>query len=457
MQEDNITALTAAVRGSVITPASPEYESARKVYNAMIDRRPAIIVRCANVRDVRTAIDFAREQGLTVAVRGGGHNGAGLAVCDDGLVIDLSCMKSVRVDPATNTVRAESGCTQADINHAAGGFGLAVPVGVISTTGIAGLTLGGGTGYLTRKYGLALDNLLEADLVLADGSFMTASAKNNPDLFWAIRGGGGNFGVVTSFLFKAHPVPQVFAGPMLWDWEHAREVLEWYREISPNLPEDLYGFLAFLTVPPGPPFPEELHLKVMCGIVWAYSGPLDQAEAAFQPIRKFRAPRFELVGPMPYLTLQSLFDALYPPGHQWYWRGDFLNEIPDAAIDQHLKFGSQLPTLQSTMHLYPVDGFPARIDRSETAFSFRDAKWSMVIVGVDPEPANAAKITAWTKDYWAALHPYSMGGAYVNFMMEEGADRIKATYRDNYQRLVAVKGKYDPTNFFHVNQNIKPN
>jgi FAD/FMN-containing dehydrogenase len=456
MQKENITALIAAVRGNVITPANPEYETARKVYNAMIDRRPAIIVRCANVRDVRTAIEFAREHGLAVAIRGGGHNGAGLAVCDDGLVIDLSSMKGVHVDPTTSTVRAESGCTQADLNHAAGAFGLAVPMGVISTTGIAGLTLGGGTGYLTRKYGLALDNLLEADLVLADGSFVTASPENNPDLFWAIRGGGGNFGVVTSFLFKAHPVPQVFAGPMLWDLEHAREVLEWYRHISPSLPEDLYGFFAFLTVPPGPPFPEELHLKVMCGIVWAYSGSLDQTEEAFQPIRKFRAPRFELVGPMPYLTLQSLFDALYPPGHQWYWRGDFLNEIPDAAIDQHLKFGSQLPTLQSSMHIYPVDGFPGRIDRSETAFSFRDAKWSMVIVGVDPDPANAAKITAWTKDYWAALHPYSMGGAYVNFMMDEGKDRIKATYRDNYQRLVEVKRKYDPTNFFHVNQNIKP-
>lgn len=457
MQEDKTAALAAATRGSVITLGSPEYETARKVYNAMIDRHPDAIVRCANVADVRTAVAFAQENALTVAVRGGGHNGAGLGVCDDGLVIDLSSMRGIRVDPATRTVRAEAGCTQADLNHAAGGFGLSVPAGVISTTGIAGLTLGGGTGYLTRKYGLTLDNLLEADLVLADGSFVTASAKNNPDLFWAIRGGGGNFGVVTSFLFQAHPVSQVFAGPMLWDWEHAREVLEWYRDISSSLPEDLYGFFAFLQVPPGPPFPEELHLKIMCAIIWAYCGPLDQAENAFHPVRKFRTPRLELTGPMPYLALQSMFDALYPPGDQWYWRGDFLNEIPDAAIEQHLKFGAQLPTFKSTMHLYPVDGFSGRIDRNATAFSFREAKWSMVIVGVDPEPANAAKITAWTKDYWAAVHPYSMGGAYVNFMMEEGTDRVKATYRDSYQRLVAVKRKYDPTNFFHVNQNIKPN
>lgn len=456
MQDDKITALTAAIRGNVITPASPEYDATRKVYNAMIDRYPDVIVRCANVTDIRTAIEFAREHGLTVAIRGGGHNGAGLGVCDHGLVIDLSLLKGVRVDPGTRTVRAEAGCTQADLNHAAGGFGLAVPVGVISTTGIAGLTLGGGTGYLTRKYGLALDNLLEADLVLADGSFITASAKSNPDLFWAIRGGGGNFGVVTSFLFQAHPVTQVFGGPMLWDWEHAQEVLEWFRDTSTNLPDDLYGFFAFLTVPPGPPFPEEIHRKIMCGVVWAYTGPMDQVEEAFRPIRKFRTPRFELTGPMPYLALQSMFDGLYPPGDQWYWRGDFLDQIPAAAIEQHLKFGSQLPTLKSTMHLYPVDGLAGRIGRNDTAFSFRDAKWSMVIVGVDPEPENAAKITAWTKAYWEALHPHSMGGAYVNFMMEEGVDRIKATYRDNYQRLVAIKRKYDPTNFFHVNQNIKP-
>jgi FAD/FMN-containing dehydrogenase len=456
MQDDKITAFTAAIRGNVITLASPEYGTTRKVYNAMIDRYPDVIVRCANVTDVRTSIEFARENGLTVAIRGGGHNGAGLGVCDHGLVIDLSLMKGVRVDPGARTVRAEAGCTQADLNHAAGGFGLAVPAGVISTTGIAGLTLGGGTGYLTRKYGLALDNLLEADLVLADGSLITASAKSDPDLFWAIRGGGGNFGVITSFLFQAHPVSQVFGGPMLWDWEHAQEVLEWFRDTSTNLPDDLYGFFAFLTVPPGPPFPEELHRKIMCGIVWAYSGPMDQVEEAFRPIRKFRTPRFELTGPMPYLALQSMFDALYPPGDQWYWRGDFLDEIPAAAIEQHLKFGSQLPTLKSTMHLYPVDGFAGRIGRGDTAFSFREAKWSMVIVGVDPEPENAAKITTWTKEYWAALHPYSMGGAYVNFMMEEGVDRIKATYRENYQRLVAVKRKYDPNNFFHVNQNIKP-
>jgi FAD/FMN-containing dehydrogenase len=448
--------LAISPQGRVITPASSEYEVARKVHNEMIDRRPDFIVRCADVADVRTAVNFARHEHLTVAVRGGGHSGAGFGVCDHGLVIDLSLMKEVRVDHVTNTVRAEAGCTQADLNQAAHGHGLAVPAGVISTTGIAGLTLGGGTGYLTRKYGLTLDNLLEAEVVLSDGRLVTASAKENDDLFWAVRGGGGNFGIVTSFLFRGCPVDQVFAGPMLWEMEHARELLKWYREISLALPEELYGFFAFLKVPPGPPFPEELHHKTMCAIVWAYCGPLDKVEEAFRPVRRFRAPKFELTGPMPYTALQGMFDGVYPPGLQWYWRGDFVAELPDQAIEEHLKFAEQMPTLHSTMHLYPVDGAAGRVGRHETAFSYREAKWSMVIVGVDPDPANAEKITSWTKDYWSALHPYSLGGSYVNFMMEEGVDRIKATYRDNYDRLVAIKRKYDPHNFFHVNQNIRP-
>jgi FAD/FMN-containing dehydrogenase len=456
MLEETVSKLAASLRGSVITPASNEYEAARKVYSGTIDRHPDAIVRCANVADVRTAVNFARDEGVTAAIRGGGHSGAGFGVCDHGLVIDLSPMKGVRVDPATNTVRAEGGCTQADLNHAAHSFGLAVPVGVLSTTGIAGLTLGGGTGYLTRKYGLALDNLLEADLVLADGRFVTVSAKENQDLFWAIRGGGGNFGIVTSFFYRGCPVDQVYAGPMFWEMEHAREVMQWYREVSLALPEEMYGFFAFLKVFPAPPFPEELHGKTMCGIIWAYCGPMEKVEEAFRPVREFRTAKFEMMGSMSYPALQSMFDALYPPGLQWYWRGDFLAQIPDEAIDEHLKFGEQLPTLHSTMHFYPVDGAASRVGGNDTAFSYRDAKWSMAIVGVDPEPTNAEKITAWTKNYWTAVHPYSLGGAYVNFMMEEGIDRIKATYRDNYGRLVEIKRQYDPDNFFHINQNIRP-
>jgi FAD/FMN-containing dehydrogenase len=422
----------------------------------MIDRRPDAIVRCADVADIMTVVNFARNDGVVVAVRGGGHNGAGLGVCDRGIVIDLSSMKGVLVDPAVKTIWAEAGCTQADLSHAAHDFGLAVPLGVISSTGIAGLTLGGGTGYLTRKYGLTVDNLIEANLVLADGRFVTASATENPDLFWAIRGGGGNFGIVTSFLFRGCPVDQVFAGPMLWEMEHARELLEWYREVAPSQPEELSGLFAFLQVPPGPPFPVELHGKTMCGIVWAYCGRLEELENVFRPVRKFRAPKFELMGLMPYTVLQSMFDAMYPPGLQWYWRGDFFDQIPDRAIDEHLKFGERVPTLHSTMQLYPVDGAVSRVDRHETAFSYRDAKWSMVIVGVDPDPANAEKIRTWTKEYWAALHPYSLGGAYVNFMMDEGIGRVKATYRDNYDRLLDIKRKYDANNFFRINQNITP-
>src|ERR1700688_604915 len=456
LNEATIADFRASLHGGLIEPGDSSYDAARKVYNGMIDRRPRLIARCADVADVMSAVKFGRTHRLLVAIRGGGHNAGGLGVCDDGLVIDLSPMNYVRVDPKKRTVLAGGGALWGDVDHATHAFGLAVPAGIISTTGVGGLTLGGGIGHLTRQCGLTIDNLLAVDMVLADGRFVTASATENPDLFWAVRGGGGNFGIVTSFLFRGCPVDQVFAGPMLWEMEHARELLEWYREVAPAQPEDLSGLFAFLKVPPGSPFPEELHGKTMCGIVWAYCGPLDVVEEAFRPVRKFRTPRFELMGSMPYPALQSMFDAIYPPGLQWYWRGDFLGQIPDRAIDEHLKFGEQVPTLHSTMQLYPVDGAVSRVDRHETAFSYRDAKWSMVIVGVDPDPANAEKITAWTKDYWAALHPYSLGGAYVNFMMDEGIDRVKATYRDNYDRLLEIKRKYDPNNFFRINQNINP-
>jgi FAD/FMN-containing dehydrogenase len=445
-----------SVRGEVIGPNDEGYESARKVYNAMIDKRPGLIARCSDVADVIAAVNFARENGLLLAIRGAGHNGAGLGICDDGLVMDLSHMKGVRVDPVSRTVRVEGGATWGDVDHATHGFGLAVPSGIVSTTGVGGLTLGGGHGYLARKYGLTIDNLVEADVVLADGRLVTASDKNNEDLFWAIRGGGGNFGVVTSFLFRAQPVKTVYAGPVLWSLDRSAEVMRWYREFMPTVSEDLYGFFAFLNVPPGPPFPERLHAKTMCGIVWCYTGPSENAEQEFRPILHFGPPDFAHVGPMPFPTLQGLFDALMPPGLQWYWKGDFVRELSDAAIAEHLKHGSTLPTRLSTMHLYPVDGAVNRVGKNDTAFSHRDSRWSMVIAGIDPDPANNERITTWAKDYWSALHPYSAGGAYVNFMMEEGQDRVKATYGDNYERLVAVKRKWDPENLFRVNQNIKP-
>jgi FAD/FMN-containing dehydrogenase len=293
-------------------------------------------------------------------------------------------------------------------------------------------------------------------VVLADGRFVTASANENSDLFWAIRGGGGNFGVVTSFLFKAHPIHTNYAGPMLWPMEDAPEILRWYRDFIVKAPNSLNGFFAFLTVPPGPPFPEHLHNKKMCGIVWCYTGPLDKAERVFKPIRKFKPPALDLVGPIPHPALQSMFDALYPPGLQWYWKADFVRKLSDEAIALHVEHGALLPTMHSTMHLYPIDGKARSIRNGATPWSYRDANWAGVIVGVDPNQANKERITDWAKDYWTAVHPHSAGGAYINFMMDEGADRVRATYGKSYDRLAKIKKRYDPANLFRVNQNIAP-
>lgn len=325
---------------------------------------------------------------MLIAVRGGGHNAGGLGICDDGLVIDLSLINYTRVDPHDRTVRVGGGCTWYAVDHATHAFGLAVPTGFISTTGVGGLTLGGGLGHLTRKHGLTIDNLLAADLVLADGSFVTASAAENTDLYWAIRGGGGNFGIVTSFLFQAHAIHTVYAGPMLWPLERAAEIMRWYREFITTASEEISGFFAFLIVPPGRPFPDHLHLKNMCGIVWCYAGALDKAEEAFKPIRDSLRPELDLVGSMPHPMLQTMFDGLFRPGLQWYWKADFFNELSDEAIAQHVEHGSKIPTLLSTMHLYPINGKAHQVARSATPWSYREAVWAEVIVGVDPEPAN---------------------------------------------------------------------
>lgn len=451
-----VGAFRKSLRGPLIEPGDPQYETARKVYNGMIDKRPRMIARCADVADVMTSVNFARDNGLLLAIRGGGHNGAGLGTCDGGLVIDLSPMKGIRVDPVADTVRVEAGCLQRDVDHATHAFGLAVPAGVISTTGISGLTLGGGHGYLTRKYGLTIDNLLEADLVLADGRFVTASSRENPDLFWAIRGGGGNFGVVTSLLFRAHPVHTVYAGLSFWGLDQAREALRWHRRFITEAPEDLYGYPAFLPVPPLPLFPQELHRRPVYAVVWCYTGGLDKAEEIFAPIRSFGPPLFEHIGPMPFPALQSMFDPLIPPGLQWYWKGDFVGELSDEAIDVHLEYAAKIPTPGSQMHLYPISGAANRVAEADTAFSYREANWSMVIVGVDPDPANKELITDWVRSYWQALQPYSLGAGYVNFMMDEGQQHVERTYRGNYRRLAEIKKKYDPGNLFRVNQNIRP-
>ena len=444
------------LRGELIQPTDPTYDSARKVYNAMIDKHPALIARCADVADVIAGVNFAREHHLTLAVRGGGHNGPGLGVCDDGLVLDLSLMKGIRVDPAARTVRVEGGCTWGAVDHATHPFGLATPSGFISSTGVGGLTLGGGIGYLARTYGLTIDNLQEVDMVLADGRFVTANAKENPDLFWAVRGGGGNFGVVTSFLFKLHPVSTVYGGPMIWPLEQAAELLKFWRDFIMAAPEDINGWFAFITVPPAPPFPEQFHMKKMCAVVWCYTGPLDQAEERFKPIRAFGPPAVDFAGAIPFPALQSLFDALYPAGLQWYWKADFFRELNDQAIDLHVKYGAQLPTMHSTMHIYPINGAAHQVGTADTAFNFRDVNFAQVIVGVDPDPSQNSRMIAWAKDYWLALHAYSAGGAYVNMVMDEGEDLVKAAYGNNYARLAQVKAVYDPKNLFHINQNIKP-
>jgi FAD/FMN-containing dehydrogenase len=406
---------------------------------------------------VIAAVRVAERQDLLVAIRGGGHHGGGLGVCDDGLVIDLSRLRGIRVDPVARTVRVEGGCLWGELDHATHAFGLAVPGGFVSTTGVAGLTLGGGLGHLSRRCGLTIDSLVSADIVLADGRFVTASEDEHPDLFWGLRGGGGNFGVVTSFEFRAHPMRDVVAGPTLWPIDDAAEVMHFYDELIATAPRDLTGFFAFLVVPPVPPFPEHLHMQRMCGVVWCYTGRPDEAAAAFEPIAEFGPPALHAVGPMPFPALQSTFDPLLPPGDQWYWKADFIDELTDEAIAEHVEWGPTMPTPQSTMHLYPINGAAGNVAPDATAFAYRGSRYGMVIGGIDPDPAKAPELISWARGYWEAIHPHSAGGAYANMMMDdEGEDRVRASFGGNYDRLVAVKRRYDPDNRFRVNQNIVP-
>ena len=458
MNDQAIAAFQQALRGRLIQPDDTDYEAARALYNGMIDKRPRLIARCADVADVITAVNFARQQGVLLAIRGGGHNGPGLGSCDDGLVIDLSMMRSVRVDQATGTVRVEGGCTSGDVDHATHPFGLAVPFGIVSTTGIAGLTLGGGTGYLTREHGLTIDNLLEADVVVADGSVVTTSKSQHPELFWAIRGGGGNFGVVTSFLFQAHPVSTVFAGPIFWDATHAKTVMRAYRDFLPTAPEKLGIFVGLKTVPSMDPFPKEGWGKRACAIIGSYNGSAEEGQRILAPLLKdLPAPIFNWMGDMPFPAINALFDPFFPKGLQWYWKGDFVQSLPDEAIDTHIAEAAKAPTELCLMHLYPIDGAVRRVAADATPWAARDASFSMVIAGIAPSPQHADALKAWGRAYWKAIHPYNMRSGYVNFMFDDEAEgRLKAAYGANYDRLAAAKAKYDPTNLFCVNQNIVP-
>ena len=458
MNDETIAKFAQGLRGAVIGRGNPEYEEARKLYNAMIDKRPLAIARCADVADVIAAVNFGRDNKLTVAIRGGGHNGPGLGSVDEGLVIDLSTMKGVRVEPKNRTVRVGPGCTTGDVDHATQAFGQAVPFGIISTTGVAGLTLSGGHGYLSRQYGLAADNLLEADVVLADGSFITASETENADLLWALRGGGGNFGVVTSFLFRTHLANMIYGGPIVFELADGPAVMKWFRQFQPSAPDDFFLFLGLQVVPPADPFPKEHWSKKMCVLLVSHNGSLAEGEKAVNAVRAaLPKPIIDWAQPMPYTVIQTLFDALLPKGLQWYWKGDFVKELPDAAIDAYIAGATKFPSVLSGMHLYPVDGAVHRQKADATAWGYRDAAWSMVIFGVDPDPAKAPALKQWAHDYWAAVHPYNLAGAYANFMMaDEGEARVKAAYGGNYDRLATLKRKYDPANLFRVNQNIRP-
>lgn len=444
------------VDGAVITPEDEGYEEARKVNNAMIDRRPAVVVQCTKVGDVMSAVDFARENQLELAVRGGGHSVPGFGTVDDGLVIDLSGMTKVSVDPARQTARAQGGATWGMFNEATHVHGLATTGGVISTTGVGGLTLGGGIGYLTRGVGLSCDNLLSAEVVTAEGRSIVASDSENADLFWAIRGGGGNFGVVTSFEFRLHPVGDIYGGPMFYEVDDAATVLRFYREFIQDAPEEFGGFPAWQIAPPLPFIPEDRHGDTFLAFVACWAGPVGEGERALQPFHDVAPVVAEHVGPMPYPALNSAFDALVPPGLQHYWKANFVNELTDQAIEAHLEHGPKVPVVNSTVHIYPINGASHRVAPDATAFAYRDATFATVIAGMWPDPTDNEANVEWVRDYYEATAPLSEEGGYVNFMAGDDQDRIKANYKGNYERLVQIKRKYDPDNLFHLNQNIKP-
>jgi hypothetical protein len=451
-----IDALRTQVEGEVVAPGDAEYEEVRKVYNGMIDKHPAAVVRCRQPGDVVAALGVARAEGLVLSVRGGAHSAPGFGTNDGGLVIDLSHLQDVSVDTDAQTVRAGGGCTWAGFNEATNAYGLATTGGIIGSTGIAGLTLGGGIGYLSRKYGLSCDNLLSAEVVTADGQVLTASEDEHEDLFWALRGGGGNFGVVTTFEYRLHPVADIYGGPIAYPVDRADEVLRFYREYIAEAPEELGGFVGFHLAPPLPFLPEEWHFKNVCLAVPCWAGPVEQGEKMIKPFLDVVEPVGSHVGPMPYPMLNTLFDPLLPPGLQHYWKASFARDLSDDAIAVHKDHGARVPAIQCAVHLYPVNGAVQRVGADETAFAYRDVNYSPVIAGMWDDPADNEKNIAWVREYHKALEPFSTEGGYVNFMDGDDQSRIRANYRGNYERLSEVKAKYDPANLFRLNQNIQP-
>jgi FAD/FMN-containing dehydrogenase len=448
----------AGLRGAVILPGDAEYDAARHVWNAFIDKRPALIVRCAGVADVRAAVAFARAHHLEVAVRGGGHNVAGNATVDAGMVIDLSRMKSMRVDPERRIARAEPGLTWGEFDHETQAFGLALTGGVQSTTGIAGFTLGGGFGYLARKHGLTCDNLLSADVVTADGRLLTASPKEHADLFWGLRGGGGNFGIVTSFDFRLFPLGPVLGGMLVYPAAQAEAVLRFYREFVTTAPEELFALPIFSTAPAAANLPAHLHGQHVLNMVLCYAGTPEVGARVVRPLRDFGPPEVDLVRTMPYTEVQRLLDAANPPGRLNYWKAEYFNAYSDEAIRTIVHHASQRPpSPYSKILLSHLRGAISRVGHDETAYIHRQAPFLININAMWTDLAESERQIAWARDYWAAMQPFSAGGVYVNFLSNEGEDRIKAAYDPaTYARLVAVKNAYDPTNLFHLNQNIQP-
>ena len=444
------------VRAAVITAGDPGYAEARTVHNGMIDRFPEVVLRAEQVADVVAGVNFARDAGLELAVRGGGHSAPGFGTSDGGMVIDLSPMRTVYVDPATATARADGGATWGDFNYATHSFGLATTGGIVSTTGVAGLTLGGGIGYLSRRYGLSIDNLRSAQVVTADGRVVTASKDENADLFWALRGGGGNFGVVTSFEFQLHPVDDIYAGIFFYELESTRDLLHFFAEFIPSAPAPYGAFPAFQIAPPLPFVPPDRVGDTFCAAIVHWAGPLDEGEKAMAPFRAIAPVVAEMAGSMPYPALNGAFDALFPKGIRSYWKGSFVGELSDAAIEQHVTHGGQVPEVSATMHLYPINGACHSVAADESAFAYRDATFAQVIVAAWQDPAVDEDRIRWVRDYHAATAPYAEPGGYVNFMAGDDDDKVQDNYREHYQRLAAIKARYDPGNLFHLNQNIRP-
>jgi FAD/FMN-containing dehydrogenase len=449
-------ALADRVTGPMIRPGDEGYEEARHVYNAMIDARPAAVVRCASVEDVVAVVRSAAESGTDLAVRGGGHSVPGFGTAEGALVADLSGLQQVEVDDARRTATTGGGTTWGRFNDVTAAHGLATTGGVISTTGVGGLTLGGGIGYLCRAYGLSCDNLMSAQVVLADGSVVTASEDEYADLFWALRGGGGNFGVVTEFTFRVHPVTDILGGPMFFELADGPAVLAYFRDFIKQAPREYGGFPAFQIAPPLPFVPEDRVGEPFVAVVSCWTGAAKEGQRLIDGFREVARPVAEAVGTMPYAALNSAFDPLVPPGLQHYWKAAYLSDLPDEAIAVHMEHGPRVPVVNSTVHIYPINGAVHDVPSDATAFGHRDANFAAVIAGMWPDPADNERNIRWVRDYYEAIAPYSQAGGYVNFAAADDQNKVADNYGANFARLAEIKQRYDPGNLFHLNQNIAP-